>query len=235
MFNKTKTKSAFTLAEVLITLVIIGVVAALTIPAAINKYKDEKLKSQFKKAYSTIAQAVQKTEMNDFYGRAYCFFIFPSEISGSPNIHDVTTIYNDCFSFYDALAKNLRVEKVCRGNSKSEGCVPEYQTYNPHEVCRQNGQNWVDNYNYSYVLSDGTILNVYFEPIPRIYPMFLVDINGHKGPNAYGKDLFNFIIKMDSSTKNVYISPDTFPSCEFPVSGGRKTKEMMQYALAGKK
>lgn len=36
----------FTLAEVLITLGIIGVVAAMTIPAVINKYKSVQLKAQ---------------------------------------------------------------------------------------------------------------------------------------------------------------------------------------------
>ena len=43
----------FTLAEVLITLGIIGVVAAITIPALINNYRAAKLKSQFLKSYST--------------------------------------------------------------------------------------------------------------------------------------------------------------------------------------
>ena len=48
---------AFTLAEVLITLGIIGVVAALTIPTLITNYKARKLHTQFLKSYSTIQQA----------------------------------------------------------------------------------------------------------------------------------------------------------------------------------
>ena len=50
-------KSAFTLAEVLITLGIIGVVAALTIPSLIQKYEEKQTVSQVKKAYSEISQA----------------------------------------------------------------------------------------------------------------------------------------------------------------------------------
>lgn len=58
-------KRAFTLAEVLITLGIIGVVAALVLPNAINGYKRKQLEVQFKKTASLIDQAIlnTKTEM----------------------------------------------------------------------------------------------------------------------------------------------------------------------------
>lgn len=49
-------KCAFTLAEVLITLGIIGIVAALTIPSLITNYKANKLRAQFLKSYSTVQQ-----------------------------------------------------------------------------------------------------------------------------------------------------------------------------------
>ena len=51
-------KRAFTLAEVLITLGIIGVVATMTIPIVINKYRSYVLEVQFKKAYSNLSQAI---------------------------------------------------------------------------------------------------------------------------------------------------------------------------------
>ena len=57
--NKQK-KIAFTLAEVLITLVIVGVIAALTIPSMINKTNNQETVSRLKKAYSTLAQATQR-------------------------------------------------------------------------------------------------------------------------------------------------------------------------------
>ena len=49
----------FTLAEVLITLGIIGVVAALTLPSVIQKYQKKVTVERLKKSYSTLAQAVQ--------------------------------------------------------------------------------------------------------------------------------------------------------------------------------
>ncbi len=49
----------FTLAEVLITLGIIGVVAALTLPSVIQNYQKKVTVERLKKSYSTLAQAVQ--------------------------------------------------------------------------------------------------------------------------------------------------------------------------------
>jgi prepilin-type N-terminal cleavage/methylation domain-containing protein len=48
-------KPAFTLAEVLITLAIIGVVAALTIPTVVRNYQKQETITRLKKAYSALA------------------------------------------------------------------------------------------------------------------------------------------------------------------------------------
>lgn len=58
---------AFTLAEVLITLGIIGVVAALTIPALINRNEERVRETQLKKVYSVLAQVHQMMIVNDIY------------------------------------------------------------------------------------------------------------------------------------------------------------------------
>ena len=57
MFEKAR-KSAFTLAEVLITLGIIGVVAAMTMPTLINSTQGAQYKTAYKKALSVMSQAV---------------------------------------------------------------------------------------------------------------------------------------------------------------------------------
>ena len=58
-------KPAFTLAEVLITLGIIGVVAAMTIPALMTAYKVHRYRSQFLKSYSTIQQVIRRMIAED--------------------------------------------------------------------------------------------------------------------------------------------------------------------------
>ena len=55
-------KSAFTLAEVLITLGIIGVVAALTIPSLLENYEKRTTATAVKKAYSELTQALSNAE-----------------------------------------------------------------------------------------------------------------------------------------------------------------------------
>ena len=49
--------NAFTLAEVLITLGIIGVVASMTLPALINQTRAKELQTGLKKAYSVLQTA----------------------------------------------------------------------------------------------------------------------------------------------------------------------------------
>ena len=60
-----KNLKGFTLAEVLITLGIIGVVSAMTIPALINNVRAVKLRSQFNKAYSEVQQAFKLMADNE--------------------------------------------------------------------------------------------------------------------------------------------------------------------------
>ena len=58
-------KKGFTLAEVLVTLLVIGVIAALTIPQLINSTEERQYKTAYKKAVSTIANAVELMEANE--------------------------------------------------------------------------------------------------------------------------------------------------------------------------
>jgi len=219
MFNKIKAKNAFTLAEVLITLVIIGIVAALTIPTAINKYREQTLKSQFKKAYSNFYQAVRKTEADDFFGYARCYY---EKRSGGGSY----LVSSECDTFLPAFIKHLSVQKSCNGQALSKGCIPVYQSYNTSDGCLGFSENFVKNSNWTYVLSDGQTISIY----ANYTPIFLVDINGYKGPNAYGKDIFAFIVFKNQATSNITVGGGI---CEFPVEGGKTTTQMIKYSLAG--
>ncbi|MBP3925053.1 type II secretion system protein [bacterium] len=60
--ERVKSKNAFTLAEVLITLGIIGIVAAMTLPALIQNHKKHVVETRLKKFYSTMNQAVARSK-----------------------------------------------------------------------------------------------------------------------------------------------------------------------------
>lgn len=58
-------QKAFTLAEVLIVLGIIGVVAAMTIPVLMSKYRANVAVTRLQKFYSTMQQALAKSEIDN--------------------------------------------------------------------------------------------------------------------------------------------------------------------------
>ena len=60
-----KKKAAFTLAEVLITLGIIGIVAAMTLPTIITKYQKQVTQNKLKKFYSVMTQAIKLSEVEN--------------------------------------------------------------------------------------------------------------------------------------------------------------------------
>lgn len=65
MLRSTTSKKGFTLAEVLVTLVVIGIVAALTIPALLENTNQAELKTAFKKSVATLNQAIVMSVAQD--------------------------------------------------------------------------------------------------------------------------------------------------------------------------
>ena len=58
-------KSGFTLAEVLITLVVIGIIAAITVPVVMANHKRTETASKLKKFYATMSEAIKLSEIEN--------------------------------------------------------------------------------------------------------------------------------------------------------------------------
>lgn len=172
-------KFGFTLAEVLITLGIIGVVAAITIPGLIQNNKAARLRTQFLKSYSTITQIYKimqndnESSLNAEYEKASFYKTFAHYLKGS----------TDCGNFYDTQNNN----KPCYAPNQ------QHYVYKSLDgtVLGNSGERLLDDG--TLVLPDGTIL--YFENNKEgdsaIY--ISVDLNGiGNGPNVWGYDLFTF-------------------------------------------
>jgi len=167
----------FTLAEVLITLVIIGVIAAITVPSLINKTNNQETVSRLKKAYSTLAQATNLI------------------IAEEGSIPSWTTTNEKIFNLYK---KHLINAKVC---SQSQGCFEQgNMKWESGDVYTYN---WNDSSN-KLVLADGMQL-LFSDASPTCHEgltdyrmnmcgRIFVDTNGQKKPNTFGKDVFAFII-----------------------------------------
>lgn len=172
-------KKGFTLAEVLITLAIIGVVAALTIPSVVSKYKERATVTKLKKIYSTLSNAYNLAMVEN------------GEVLNWLSA-DKTAKENQT-AFFEVISPYLNISKVCEYD---EGCVSKGKVKN------LDGSDYSD-YDkigeYKFVLNDGTIMIFYIE-VSRLQAgdSFLgnikVDIDGQKGENTFGKDFFVFMI-----------------------------------------
>ena len=95
----------FTMAEVLITLGIIGIVAAMTIPAMLGNYRKKVVENKLKVTYSMISQALQKVQ--GIYGLDFV----PDELSSSyenANVNGYSwELSRDVFEHYFAPHFNI--------------------------------------------------------------------------------------------------------------------------------
>jgi len=185
-------KQAFTLAEVLITLGIIGVVAAMTLPTLIQKHQIRTFKTQFKKSYSTISNALNKAQF-DMGENVLCYY-------GTKESKNSWREIVDCNSLYTEIVKNLNVIKTCNGNAEQEGCIPKpyLPSYTTNSGCAGYSENGIKNRNHWYMLADGSAFMPFLSNY-LYYPLFLLDINGPKKPNLYGQDVFSLALVKENS------------------------------------
>lgn len=164
------TKKAFTLAEVLITLGIIGTVAALTIPTLINNKAKQETVAKLEKAYTTLAQAVKLSEQDN-----------------GPNSNwdwgSTSTTTSENFETY--WVNYLKIIKYCSSATDcGYGSINRFTT-----LSGGNGWGIVGSPTVTVLLSDGSLL----EEIVSA-KLIIIDINAGKGPNTYGKDVFLFCL-----------------------------------------
>ena len=254
---KNNRKYAFTLAEVLITLGIIGIVAALTLPTLLANYQKNVIKTQFKKAVSVIEQAYVTVEHNlgnkpecfywdkNPYGSAVCVERYENGAckkyklpDGSDLPSDYNGLFGECPLVTEEMKKVLNVVKVCANNSYANGCIPKYKGIdtilkekNPNIsdydiISKTQGiSSWRENNiltkSETWVLADGTIIILGGNSIQ----VFAIDVNGQKGPNKWGWDIFRF---LTASNFNKPLHLKGYGSSAFVDSGGVTTGVMLQ-------
>ena len=182
-----KKKSAFTLAEVLITLGIIGVVAALTVPAIITKYKKVVTIAKLKKTYSILNQiAMHSIDDNwisdlsslDFNAEAVENYF---KTYWQPYFKDSIVISENGYQLYGT-------SRPFSGLNGSAGSIGILTSYSEGRIYFTTS----DGTGYCLMLltyvNDGDNTVIQFNSKPSVF----VDINGTKKPNTFGKDVFIF-------------------------------------------
>ncbi len=193
-----KLSKGFTLAEVLVTLAIIGVVAAMTMPVIYAKVQRNVLNNQFKKMYSTISQALEKTLLDKGYNMD-CYIKYPD---GNGFVIEKSNT-SGCASFFrNDLPENLRVLKLCKNNAYTNGCVPNYDWSFKSSGCTGYDSNNVKTKSTAIVLSDGGIIFTYNSGLYT----FGIDVNGKKGPNKSGYDIYALSLVMNDNGDRIKLT-----------------------------
>jgi prepilin-type N-terminal cleavage/methylation domain-containing protein len=195
----------FTLAEVLITLGIIGVVAALTLPSLVASYKERETIVRLKKVYSVFSQAYQLAIHENDTANNWDLIASDSP-QGAQNLMDILTPY-------------LNFSKQC-GNQP--GCWPDgyLKRLDSNDQDINKRANSV-----KAVLADGTLVDIIIRSanctsirgtskhLNEICAFLLVDVNGFKPPYQYSKDNFGFYL-----TKEAIIPIGTQDETTYPFS-----------------
>lgn len=186
-----KNSVGFTLAEVLITLTIIGVIAAITIPNLMQKHRKHEIEVGVKAAYSIIQNAVKMS-------------ISENGPVDSWNYSGTATFAQNYILPY------LKVQKICGFNSSSaphgcfynnsnyiysnngmwfyiNGSAAQYESRNHYNVKLQNGMSL------GILVTNNTNYSKIYKPVA-----FVFDVNGSAGPTKAGVDVFAF--SMDTAT-----------------------------------
>ena len=188
---------AFTLAEVLITLGIIGIVAALTIPTVVNYFKAKELEARFKKADNIIQQALQKTVTEYGYTSITDFNIRGGRVTNQ----NFAELQHEVEGLNEIWLKQFNSIKPVNGNVLYANGISIYSILG----VRSAGY-YGDYFGYGtpYQLTDGMLISKMSAynggPNHPAEIRFIFDTNGpYKGPNRYGHDVFvyNSLVKRE--------------------------------------
>ncbi len=180
-----KRKSAFTLAEILVVLAIIGIVATLTLPGLLMSYRDKTYASQLQRTYNLISNAAAAQMLEDDV----------DDLSKS-TITTATGVEN-------FIKKNLKVSNDCNFGQVADYCFADKYfsfeksstTKTIKQVAASSKYNTFSGNTRCYLLNTGA--TICMQPMKEYklggdYAGIIIDTNGQAGPNVNGLDLFRF-------------------------------------------
>lgn len=237
MESLTARKTAFTLAEVLITLGIIGVVAAMTLPTLIQQHQKQVYVTQLKKALSTVQNMVTKVTADEGASDLFSTSLFDGMcVQGKENCEDS---YGDISGLDNIVPKYIKTVKIC----SSRECDIEYGYASYPNGAKEiisslsNGMYPVDGRLKGYYGNDGAIYYFgyvgYLEYDENFRPSLeqnsnglvtCIDVNGEKGPNLKDRDLFCYTYCPNLGEKIV-------PGSQYICSNPDRAKNTKEYRL----
>ena len=172
-----KKKTAFTLAEVLVTLGIIGVVSAMTVPSLMQNYQRQSYVTQLHKVYNELSQALVRYQ-NDKNAVNLSEAGMTTVAAAQNFIKDYMKVVSECPA----------VEAPCFADSyKTLAGAAVTDSYFTFKGIK------------SYVLASGAAVRPGYDKKNEKLLNLLIDINGQKGPNIVGRDLFFLAVYNDGT------------------------------------
>ena len=173
-------KKGFTLAEVLITLVIIGIISAITVPSLIQSTERNEFISGLNKAYSVIKNTLYKLSISSGY---------PMGDYG----------YLEEVNFLEEMAKNVNTIKFCEETDECfEGGNEARKYLKGGSTSINTGKALItsDGYLYTYtkLKNASSIYGLSQADKAKTIGRIVVDVNGSRKPNVHGRDTFFFYI-----------------------------------------
>ncbi len=195
---------AFTLAEVLITIGVIGIVAAIAIPSLINHYNDKVLETKYKKTKSILINGYKLMMAKDqLFDISQLEFMSDFENKAAEAHKEVFKILSDTKGGLDAetLPKDYTIE--------------DNDSPSPF--------NW-ENVSYAFQTTDGMLYGIeQGEELNNLY--IYADVNGASSPNAVGKDLYKFAISGNGLLADVSGELKEVEACTLENPDGCKTED----------
>lgn len=156
---------AFTLAEVLITLGIVGVIAAITLPNLVANYQKKVTATRLKKVYSNLYNAYNSAELE--YGSSENW-----DYPQTTENFTVENFWNKYFAPYIRTEKYTKNYSVKNLNGDNAGYIYSHQ--------RQ----------IRYKTTDGTCITIWNN---NQFLGLSIDLNCSASPNVIGKDIFDIV------------------------------------------
>lgn len=197
-------KKAFNFSEVMITMTVIGVVAALTMPGLVAHYHEKEYVAQLSKSLSQFEQAMQNIMFRHECTDIDCTGVFSSTTADNA--------WNNKFS--EEMNKSI---KIVRTANAGEAMMPSIKSkyLKPKDTPLTTASDWRSTSGFKFMTPDGVfylvepkgcvaVAHQYISTINNLCAEVLIDVNSERRPNQYGRDIFKFIVAQNGHLYPLY-------------------------------
>jgi len=187
-------KFGFTLSEVLLTITLIGFLATMTLSTVGASVQQRARMAEFRTAYAKLDSTLRNIMIDDskIY---YCYKTPSSDDKTNFKLDIKGTVVSaenseECQTLTSKFVQAMGLTRTCSTNPIDEGCIPSNYPEAPEGFTKKYKEG------HAYVLDNSMIL---FDNDGAWLKEFAIDINGRKGPNKWGQDIFPFALKAFES------------------------------------